>query len=301
MNDRELQLRVREAFDAVELPADVKQSTLAALQAVRQAQEESSVQDVETSAPSPAVRVVAHRRRKRFALLAAAACFVLALVGCFRVYTEPTAYVDIDINPSIELGINRFDRVISTKALNDDGAAVLGEVSVWGLPYEEACTKLQSSEAFSSYLQPESYMEIVVVAQDGQQLSTLQDQSDAYLQTLPCEGSCASASEAEHEEAQQAGMGVGRYQAAQTLLELDPTLTLEDCSSMTMRELRDHIAAHESESGDEASAHTDSHGQGSGNGATEGHGQGQAAGQGSGQGMGQGAGSGRAQSGQHTN
>ena len=38
-------------------------------------------------------------------------------------------------------------------------------------------------------------------------------------------------------------MGCGRYAAAVELTQLDPTVSVEDCASMTMRELRDRIAA----------------------------------------------------------
>ncbi|WP_181861874.1 anti-sigma-I factor RsgI family protein [Slackia isoflavoniconvertens] len=38
---------------------------------------------------------------------------------------QPTAYMGIDVNPSIELGVNRFDVVVCAEGLNDDGEAVL--------------------------------------------------------------------------------------------------------------------------------------------------------------------------------
>ena len=56
-------------------------------------------------------------------------------------------------------------------------------------------------------------------------------------------------------------MGVGRYGAALELMDLDPDVTLEECRSMSMRELRDRIAEAGGEGMPSAGQH---HGQGSG-------------------------------------
>ena len=112
MND--LEQRVREAFDEVSLPPEVRARTLAAIDDLVQPREASP------SKP-PAPRIVKWRR----AAIALAACLVLAAVGLMgsRLYFEETAFVGIDVNPSIELGINRFDIVVSAKAYNEDGGS----------------------------------------------------------------------------------------------------------------------------------------------------------------------------------
>ena len=119
MND--LEQRVREAFDEVSLPPEVRARTLAAIDDLVQPGEASP------SKP-PAPRIVKWRR----AAIALAACLALTAVGLIgsRLYFEETAFVGIDVNPSIELGINRFDIVVSAKAYNEDGEALLRDVSV---------------------------------------------------------------------------------------------------------------------------------------------------------------------------
>ena len=134
MND--LEQRVREAFDEVSLPPEVRARTLAAIDDLVQPREAS---------PSklPAPRIVKWRR----AAIALAACLALTAVGLIgsRLYFEETAFVGIDVNPSIELGINRFDIVVSAKAYNEDGEALLRDVSVTGKPYDSAVATLTSS------------------------------------------------------------------------------------------------------------------------------------------------------------
>lgn len=45
-------------------------------------------------------------------------------------YTAPYSYVSLDVNPSIEYTLNRFERVIDVKAVNDDGQIVLDKIDI---------------------------------------------------------------------------------------------------------------------------------------------------------------------------
>ena len=150
MND--LDTRVRQAFDDVTVPDDVKRSALTYIACVAEAAE----QQVASAAPAaiPAVpapssspeRAPRKRPRARFvslrrAVAAVAACLVLAVVGFGGfAYAQPTTYVGIDVNPSIELGVNRFGIVVQAEAFNDDGRALLDAVSLTGRGYADALT-----------------------------------------------------------------------------------------------------------------------------------------------------------------
>lgn len=263
MNERELERRVRAAFDAVAVPEDVKADALAAID--RLAQDEDGSCGLSARKPASAEPALRARRRAPWPRVAAAlaACLVLALVGIggYRLYAEPTAYVGIDVNPSIELALNRFGIVVAADAANEDGRAVLAAVPVAGKPYQDAVEALASSEAFGAYLQPDAFVEFSVVSDDQQQASALKAQSEACLDRLPCEGSCGSADSELRDEAQSHGMGVGRYKAAQQLMALDPETTLDECAALTMRELRDRIAACEGAQGaaEEFGQASDSH------------------------------------------
>ena len=57
-----------------------------------------------------------------------AACFILLMfVGfsSYAAYFTSVSFISIDINPSFRIDINRFDRVISVKPLNDDARQLL--------------------------------------------------------------------------------------------------------------------------------------------------------------------------------
>ena len=63
--------------------------------------------------------------RQRAVAIAASAVLVLSLGGGGLAYAMPYGTVSIDVNPSIEYTINRFDRVLRVSGINEDGQAVL--------------------------------------------------------------------------------------------------------------------------------------------------------------------------------
>lgn len=57
---------------------------------------------------------------------------MIAIVGVITLwaYKTPYSYVSLDVNPSIEYSLNRFDKVISVTAVNDDGQEILNELEL---------------------------------------------------------------------------------------------------------------------------------------------------------------------------
>ena len=64
--------------------------------------------------------------------LTAAACimFILTIGGGVKAYYSPVATVLVSINPNIELKVNHLNKIISSKALNNDGEKILSEVKI---------------------------------------------------------------------------------------------------------------------------------------------------------------------------
>lgn len=271
----DLETRVRQAFDDVTVPDDVKHRALTYIAGIA---ETSGAPAAAASVPASArtrkrtrARIVPLRR----AAVALAACLALAFVGFGGfAYAQPTTYVGIDVNPSIELGVNRFGIVVQAEALNGDGEALLEAVSLTGRGYADALSALTQSDAFSPYAQEDSYVEISVTSDDARQAEAIRQQSDACLSALPCRGSCHAVDEGTREAAASAGMGVGRYRAALELIELDPSVTLEECAGLSMHELRDRIAALSPEEGDTAGSGNGQHRHGGGGGGGGQHGKG---------------------------
>lgn len=71
----------------------------------------------------------------KFAASAAAALVVFAVPAW--AYLTPYSYVSIDVNPSVEFSLNRFDKVLSIKAVNDDGEELLRDIDLNQLKNED--------------------------------------------------------------------------------------------------------------------------------------------------------------------
>ncbi len=200
-----------------------------------------------------------------FRKFAIAACLIIIAIGFggFKAYNTETAFIDIEVNPSIELGVNIFDRVISEKALNADGQTILDDISLIGMSYDDAMTALTSNSVFLSYISEDAFIEVNVTSDNPGQTEQLMSQSNHHIDTLPCQGSARHVSRELYDEAAEAGMGVGRYTMARQLIELDPNVTLEECKSLTMAELRNHIAQLDPEHADETQQQGHGSGQGS--------------------------------------
>lgn len=71
----------------------------------------------------------------KFAALAAV-CLIL-LVTPVWAYLTPYSYVILDVNPSFEFSINRFDRVLQVNAINDDGRNIVEQIDISKLKNKE--------------------------------------------------------------------------------------------------------------------------------------------------------------------
>ena len=157
--------------------------------------------------------------------------------------TVPTAFVDIDINPSIQLQLNRVDEVVGAEGINEDGVRLLLDVPLNGLPYEQALQMLLASDQIASYLDGDAFVSISVSSSDEAQQQALTAASEVCLAGGSYQADCRGVSQQLYDEAHGHGMGCGRYAAAVELTQLDLGVSVEDCANMTMRELRDRIAA----------------------------------------------------------
>lgn len=211
----------------------------------------------ESKARTLAALAARRRRRDPIRRLAPAlACLLLLLgAGAWQVWRTPVSYISIDINPSLELGLNRLDRVVEVTAYNPDGAAVADRLSLKNQPYQQAVETLLSDEGLQGYLSGDNdrfYFTLVSdkaeVLQAGlRQCSGYQDSSSQCYET---DAVCL-------EEAHQHGLSVGKYRAYLELSSYDATVTVEDCHSMTMGEIEAQIKAcggHRNQSGETGSA-----------------------------------------------
>ena len=255
---RDIEREIKEAFGNVRADEALKERTRDAVFAQMRAAQEGNV------ASFPARQQARMPKRAfRRKVVAVAACLVVACLVAFggrQVYLTPAAAISVDINPSIELGVNCFDRVISVDAYNEDGQQLVDSLKLQNMGYEQAVERIVDSSAVQTLLSANEDLSVSVASSDGARcddmLSTLEGCTSRYENV-----SCHHVDEGEVEAAHHAGLSFGKYRAYLAAHEADESLTVEDAQDMTMRELHDCARGHGQQSG-------------SGNGQGQGQGQG---------------------------
>lgn len=101
--------------------------------------------------------------------IAKIACIVLILiqseVGRFAYYKTPVSYISLDINPSIEFGVNIFDRVVSAEGYNGDGKNVLAGLNVTGTNVVTAIRTVISSAINNGFVESDGSTVISVTSE----------------------------------------------------------------------------------------------------------------------------------------
>ena len=151
--------RLKQAFDAVHAEEALKERTRAFV----------------------AQQTRGHARRRpalRPSLAASFACLCLLFTGGYWLYFTPTATISIDINPSIELGVNRFNRVVSVEGYNADGVKLAGELSVQYADYMDALDQVLANDTVAALLDADGVLTITVVGPEGEQTTNMLAVSD---------------------------------------------------------------------------------------------------------------------------
>lgn len=198
------------------------------------------------SAQSPQASVIhAEKRfhilssmRTKIALAACAVLIALGIGGGAYVYNTPSAYVGIDINPSIELGVNCFDYVVSAEGVNEDGATLLSQTSLTGMRYEDAIQALDDALEASGYLTNDAAVSVTVAGNNNDQCSHLESASQNCFESAGQGVHCSRVTEDEHREAHETGLGMGKYQVWRALNDAGVNISADEVATMTMSELR---------------------------------------------------------------
>ena len=258
---------------------DKIRQALGQLQAPQQVKDRAYQAVLEKVAPKPKRRPVWQPALAFCALLV----FLLGAGGW--VYLIPTAYLSVDVNPSLELGINRFGTVVRVDAYNADGETLAQSLQARFRGYEDVVEELLELDVVNA---PGATLTLTVAGGNETQcqriLSQVEEES-AGCWNVQCQG----ASLEERDQALEAGLTLGKYRVYVEIAALDSAFTPEEAQSMTMAQLRRKL---EELSGEESTA-GNGQGSGSGQGAGAGNGQGSGSGQGAGAGNGQGSGSGQ--------
>ncbi len=161
------------------------------------------------------------------------AVFVIFL--SYNVYFTPVSFISIDINPSIELSINTFDRVIEVLASNEEGEEIINTINLNNLNYIEALEVLDDTENFADFT--DSYTEITVISDNSDEIIASIEDCDFNNQNM----SFHSANIELKEQALKNDISFGKYRAYLELLEVNPNTEVMDIANLPMKVIREMI------------------------------------------------------------
>lgn len=142
--------------------------------ALKEATFEKVVAQMRTQ-PEKSKAVKQKRNARRFAAVAAVLVVALAFAGGgYHVYAKPVSYITMNVNPSVELGINRWDKVVECTGLNDDGSELLNRVDVKGLNYKNAMEELIGDEQIQSCINKGDEFAFSVTSEDDSMVNEVE-------------------------------------------------------------------------------------------------------------------------------
>lgn len=165
---------------------------------------------------------------------AVAAIILVFFVTTAYIWSTPVQYINIDINPSIELAVNRFDRIIKVKPLNDDGRKITETISVNFQRYETGVSEVIDTARNLGYLEDESDILISISSTDTKlsekTQETIREQVDQEIEILTFDAEAHKMSAVE-------GLSPGKNNIIEKVIETDTGLSKEELANMPVRDL----------------------------------------------------------------
>lgn len=193
--------------------------------------------------------------------------FFFLSVPLYHTYFTKTTFIDIDVNPSIELSLNRFDRVIGIYAYNEDGKILLENISIKNKSYQDALMMLINEMVYMDYITDAALFSATLQVDNNRDENELahsfRDNVDfiLQLQDIQVEQEVFVVDADTKTDAYGHNLTPAKYLAILKCQEVDPTATFDNCRDHTIDEIRQQTHEHKgNHRGDKKEEHT--HGSG---------------------------------------
>lgn len=196
-------------------------------------------------------------KRKRTSLIAA--CLAVMLLGGGLFYQQANAVasvVSLDVNPSIELKVNRSEKVLACTPLNEDAKAILADMSngadLKGAKLDVAVNAIVGSLVRNGYLDSiSSAIMISVEDKDTARAEKLQRELtsavDGVLQTSEAKAAVLTQTltqdAAREQQARENNISTGKAALVNRVLAINPSLKFDALAKLSVEELKDLVEA----------------------------------------------------------
>jgi len=190
------------------------------------------------------------RKFARIASIAAAFVLIVGVGAGVYSYNMPYTYVDLEINPSVEITSNIFDRIINVRGLNDDGQQLVLQGGIKNRVLKEGIDIILSNAVEQGYLKrdQENAIVITVSVKDSSKAEQLEKSIEAAaaekLQSYSVNSEILieeTTVDNRHEAVIEYGITSGKMNLINKLIEKDPSLKIEDLKDKPVKDIMKSI------------------------------------------------------------
>ncbi len=180
-------------------------------------------------------------------IVSIAAVFMIIFSLSYGVYSynTPYSYVSVDINPSVEITANVFDRIINIEGINNDGEKLVSLKHYKNKKVRDGIGNIIESAVKEGYIKPEySNMVLLTIASRdtekseriekdieevvGKEINTSEIDSTIYIEKVETK---------KHDDAKNLGISPGKYLLIEKMKESEPEIKYEDWKEAPVREI----------------------------------------------------------------
>ena len=191
----------------------------------------------------------------KLASIAAVLILIFGLGYGVYSYNAPYAYISLDINPSIEISVNVFDRIISLKGVNNDGKILADLHNYRNMKVDEGIKNVIHSAVQQGYIKAEidNMVFMTLSSKDANKTNELdrtigisaseEIQSSGVEVKLYIEDNSIQ----NHKDAEKLGISPGKLVLIKKLKENEPQIDLQNYIDISVKEIIKSITENEKE------------------------------------------------------
>ena len=183
-------------------------------------------------------------KRRLIPTLAGVALAFTVFAGALGLYNENFQTVYIDINPSVALKLNRFERVVGVEYLNNDAKNLLAGVKLVGCDASDALTTVITACDNAGYVNASSEIYISAESNNDKDSEKILTKLKARAEASKGQESetytvnTYKASKTEKENYKKEELSPAKYNIIREIIDEDDDYEIDDLKSKTMDELK---------------------------------------------------------------
>jgi len=164
-------------------------------------------------------------------------------------YSVPYSYINIDINPSVMLTANRFDRVIDVRSLNQDGDIIISDKKLKNMKVDEAVDCIIEGAFKTGYLQGEAENAVLltVSGKESNKVKGIKEtigvsvQEELVEKDIEAEVAVLGIDLEEYRQSEELGVSPGKLNLVEKLVEANKDIDAEEMLKASVKDIMEAV------------------------------------------------------------